>query len=121
VFVRWIPDASMHIYQSFGDPTLGVERLYVTSAISQRPFTNASGYSNPEIDELWHSAAHQGTNEERSPYFHRIQEILLEEVPTLHIAHNRRVDAANYDFHLDPLWELGFPTTGYQDVWKLGD
>ena len=57
VFTDWDFDATLQAYSTAGDPALGVERLYITSAIRKAPFVNASGYSNPAIDKLFAEGA----------------------------------------------------------------
>src|SRR4029453_4328747 len=44
-------DGARQGYTTYGDPALGIVRQFVSSTIGQ-PFGNASGYSNPEVDQL---------------------------------------------------------------------
>lgn len=70
-------------YNTTGDVALGVQRIYITSAIGPQPFTNASGYSNPEVDRLFAEGAAAHRPEDRAPAYFRVQEILAEEIPSL--------------------------------------
>jgi peptide/nickel transport system substrate-binding protein len=66
------------------DPTLGVQRLYWTkNIIKGAPWTNGSGYSNPELDQIMEAAAAEGDPEKRHSLVTRWQEIAQEDVPIL--------------------------------------
>jgi peptide/nickel transport system substrate-binding protein len=119
VFMDWNFDATLQSYGTSGDPAIGIARLYVSSSIVKRAFVNASGYSNPQIDQLFDQGGQQATNEQRAPFYYQIQEILAEDVPTLMIYDNLGVDVASSNFQLiDTLWSYGYPYYGWEDVWK---
>jgi peptide/nickel transport system substrate-binding protein len=66
------------------DPTLGVQRLYWTkNIIKGAPWTNGSGYSNPELDQIMEAAAAEGDPAKRRSLVARWQEIAQEDVPIL--------------------------------------
>lgn len=94
VFANRDFDASIQRYTTLGDPALGIQRIYVSSAITGRPFTNASGYSNPEVDALFAEGESYSDYERRAvPYF-EAQEIIAEDMPTLVINENPTQDLA---------------------------
>jgi peptide/nickel transport system substrate-binding protein len=65
-----------------GDPTLGVQRQYVTSNIKKGvPFTNLGRYSNPEIDALWAAFATELDPKKRADDAHQLQQKLVEDSP----------------------------------------
>lgn len=87
--------ATIQRYTTFGEVSIGVQRLYVSSAIGEQNFTNASGYSNPEVDELFASGASASGPDERAPFYHEVQEILAEDLPTLVLTENPSADLVN--------------------------
>ncbi len=65
-----------------GDPTLGVQRQYVTSNIKKGvPFTNLGRYSNPEIDALWAKFATEIDPKLRADDAHQLQKKLVDDSP----------------------------------------
>lgn len=79
-------DFQMYSHGSFNtaDPTIGVQRLYWSKAILKGvPFSNGSGYANPEMDKLWEQAQIEVNAEERKQVFAKIQEIGMRDLPYL--------------------------------------
>ncbi len=79
----WEYETSVNFVYQFGDPTLGVERTYVTSNIQRVTFTNTGGYSNPRVDELFARARSVPAAADRQAAFTDVQKILCEEVPQI--------------------------------------
>src|SRR5713226_1978667 len=52
----WDYETTINFVYQYGDPTLGVERTYVSTNIQKVTFTNTGGYANPEIDKLFTAA-----------------------------------------------------------------
>ncbi len=52
----WDYETSTNFLSQYGDPTLGVERSYVSTNIQKITFTNTGGYANPKVDELFATA-----------------------------------------------------------------
>lgn len=80
---NWEYETSVNFVYQFGDPTLGVERTYVTSNIQRVTFTNTGGYSNPRVDALFATARTVADAAARQAAFTDVQKILCEEVPQL--------------------------------------
>jgi peptide/nickel transport system substrate-binding protein len=80
---NWEYETSVNFVYQFGDPTLGVERTYVTSNIQKVTFTNTGGYSNPQVDELFLKARTGATVADRQAAFTDVQKILVNDVPQL--------------------------------------
>ena len=80
---NWDYETTSNVLYQYGDPTLGVERSYVTSNIQKILFTNTSGYSNPKVDELFAAARLGATVEARQKAFNEVQELLVEDMPLL--------------------------------------
>jgi peptide/nickel transport system substrate-binding protein len=79
----WDYETSVNFLSQYGDPTLGVERSYVSSNIKKVTFTNTGGYSNPKVDELFTTARESGDPAVRQKAFTEVQKILCEELPQI--------------------------------------
>lgn len=82
----WDYDTTINYVYQFGDPTLGVERTYVSSNIKKIVFTNTEGYSNPQIDALFAKARAAADPAVRQQAFYDIQKILIDDVPVAWLA-----------------------------------
>jgi peptide/nickel transport system substrate-binding protein len=79
----WDYETSVNFLSQYGDPTLGVERSYVSTNIKKVTFTNTGGYSNPKVDELFTTAREAGDPAVRQKAFTEVQKILCEELPQI--------------------------------------
>ncbi len=104
-------------YIGMGDPTLGVQRQYLTSNINPAiAFNNVSRYSNPEVDRLWASEAAELDPAKRAALFHQIQKQLVEDSPIIWIMEMDLVALENkrvHDLITSPLGVRG----GLYDAW----
>jgi peptide/nickel transport system substrate-binding protein len=81
------------------DPTVGVQRLYWSKNFKKGvPFSNGSGYANPEVDRLLEAAAVESDPEKRFEEFRDFQRIVARDIPDLNLIgldqvtiYNRRV------------------------------
>lgn len=80
---EWDYDLTINFVYQFGDPTIGVERTYVSSNIQKITFTNTMGYSNPKVDAAFATARRSNDPKERQAAFSEAQKILTEEVPVI--------------------------------------
>ena len=76
--------------ESYGlgpDPDIGVERLYNSHNIFNppQPYTNASGYVNPEIDKLFDEQRSMLDQAKRKEVYAQIQEQVWKDLPVLPI------------------------------------
>ncbi len=67
-------------YTSYGDPALGLARIWVTSSIGKL-YGNAGGYSNPEVDALFAQGEQTTGEEARGAIYRKLQGILAAELP----------------------------------------
>jgi peptide/nickel transport system substrate-binding protein len=81
VYKRWDFDLAFTHFENGPDPDIGVKRVYVSSNILPIPFSNAAGYQNPRIDELFDLAARTLERPTRARAYFEIQEILVRESP----------------------------------------
>ncbi|MFP5332600.1 MAG: ABC transporter substrate-binding protein [Acidimicrobiia bacterium] len=81
VFTNRDFDTNIVSYCNGTDPEIGVRRMYISTNIQPIPFSNASGYANPDVDRLFDEAAVTVDPDARSPIYREIQEILVAELP----------------------------------------
>jgi peptide/nickel transport system substrate-binding protein len=78
---NWEFDMTLNLPYQYGDPALGVERLYVSKNIVKgSPFANNQGYSNPKADELWAKAGSEMDPYKRKRFYGELQTILAQDV-----------------------------------------
>ena len=80
---NWEYETTINFVYQFGDPTLGVERTYVSTNIQRVTFTNTGGYANPQVDALFQQARNAAAAPDRQRAFSAVQRILCEEVPQI--------------------------------------
>jgi peptide/nickel transport system substrate-binding protein len=83
VYKNYDFDIHIHNYTTYGDPGIGVARVYVCDNIRPAPFANVSRYCNPKLDELFRQAASATTQAERAKYYYPAQEILMRDLPAI--------------------------------------
>ena len=79
----WDYDTTINYLYQYGDPTLGVERTYVSTNIQKTVFTNTGGYTNPEVDRLFAEARKSPLPADRQKAFNAVQELLVKEIPQI--------------------------------------
>ncbi|SAI74188.1 solute-binding transport protein (periplasmic) [Bordetella ansorpii] len=78
---NWDFDITTNFTYQYGDPALGVQRLYISSNIVKgSPFANVQGYSNPATDKLWTAAAAETDPAKRQQMYSELQKVLVDEV-----------------------------------------
>jgi len=80
---NWEYETTINFVYQFGDPTLGVERTYVSTNIQRVTFTNTGGYANPQVDALFQQARAAAAAADRARAFSEVQKILVEDVPQI--------------------------------------
>jgi peptide/nickel transport system substrate-binding protein len=84
VFTEYEFDISSSWASSFSDPQIGVQRLFWTKGINKgTPWTNASGYSNPEMDKVLEAAQREADPAKRAALYHETQRIAATDLPNL--------------------------------------
>jgi peptide/nickel transport system substrate-binding protein len=59
------------------------------------PFSNASGYSNPRVDEILETAAVEPNFEKRKALYFELQKIVYEDIPSIGFVHQDEVNVFN--------------------------
>jgi peptide/nickel transport system substrate-binding protein len=81
---NWDFDLAWNSYGLYGDPAIGLSRLFLSSNIRKGiPATNIQGYVNPEVDTLFAKAAAALEHAEAQSCYSRIQQILTQDVAML--------------------------------------
>ncbi|MEO6060376.1 MAG: ABC transporter substrate-binding protein, partial [Thermoflexales bacterium] len=75
-------DLTLQSFVSSGDPAIGYHRLYVTTT-NKVASTNATGYSNAKVDELFAKAATTPEQKDRAGLYVEAQKILAADMPSL--------------------------------------
>ncbi|WP_454690382.1 ABC transporter substrate-binding protein [Achromobacter aloeverae] len=74
-------DLTFSFTSQYGDPALGVSRLFLTrNIVKGSAFVNNEGYKNAEADALWDKAATSTSDAERAQAYAQVQKILVDEV-----------------------------------------
>jgi len=81
VFVKDDFDSAIISYCNGPDPEIGVRRMFHSSQIGSVPFTNASHFSNPEVDSLFDEAGREVDLTKRGQLYRQIQEIAVASLP----------------------------------------
>lgn len=79
----WDYDTTINFLYQFGDPTLGVERTYVSTNIQKSVFTNTGGYRNEQVDALFTRARTEADPAARQQAFTEVQRLLTTEIPQI--------------------------------------
>ncbi|MDO9712879.1 ABC transporter substrate-binding protein [Paracraurococcus lichenis] len=89
-------DMAINLYSAMFDPTVGLQRAYWSKNIKRGlPFSNGSGYANPEVDRLLEAAAVEPDPAKRYALFREFQEIVGREVPMVTLVTHDQVTIFN--------------------------
>jgi peptide/nickel transport system substrate-binding protein len=96
VYTDYDFDATLQNYSTSGDPALGISRTYTTEAIKQgQSFNNASGYSNPAVDEGFDRGRDGASVEDRKLQYFKVQELLAHDLPVLTIHQQAQIGVSS--------------------------
>jgi peptide/nickel transport system substrate-binding protein len=77
---------ALGMFANLYDPTLGVQRLYWSKNFRiGLPFSNASHYSNPQVDQLLEAAQTENDPQKRLQQFTQFQQIVEHDVPDINL------------------------------------
>lgn len=74
-------DTNIISYCNNTDPSIGVARMYLSTNIGNIPFSNAAGYVNERVDELFDAAASTADAVERAALYAEVQQVLTDDLP----------------------------------------
>ena len=77
-------DFTTNFLYALPDPTIGVQRIYWSKNIKKGvPFSNASGYNNPETDKLIEAIQVEHDRRKRKELIARFQQVAVDDLPVL--------------------------------------
>lgn len=107
-------DLTLQSFVSSGDPAIGYHRIYITTKPGTNN-TNATGYSNAKVDELFNKAAVTPDQKARAALYQEAQAILADEMPTLVLYDDDPVNFASKK--LKGLWTTIDTREKWEDIW----
>ena len=83
---NWEFDLTTDFLSNYPDPVIGLDRTYLSSNIKKGvAYSNVTGYANPEVDRLLAEAQSEQNVDKRKRQYHRVQEILVADLPIVWI------------------------------------
>lgn len=76
---QWNYQMTMNSTWNWSDPVVGVDRLFLSTNIKKRIWTNTEGYSNPKVDELLTKAAAENDQKRRKELYKQFQHIVTDQ------------------------------------------
>ena len=78
------------------DPTIGVQRVYWSrNIVKGAPFTNGSGYSNPQMDRILESAQVEADPQKRRKLWEEFQQLAMTDLPIIPLLRPEMVTVVN--------------------------
>jgi peptide/nickel transport system substrate-binding protein len=85
-------DFDLNIYSAsnIADPVIGIQRLFWSKAIQQGvPYSNGSGYANPEMDLLLEAAQIENDAPKRRALYAEMQRLAMSDLPNFALVYSR--------------------------------
>lgn len=85
-------DYDLNIFSSsnIADPVIGIQRFFWSKSIQQGvPYSNGSGYANPEMDKILEDAQVETDAQKRHDLYVRMQQRAMTDVPNFAIVYSR--------------------------------
>lgn len=84
IYTDWDYDFTSNFTHNYSDPTIGVQRAFISTNIRQgASFSNSMNYANPRVDELFNLTAAMPDGPERKALWDEVQQILREDLPVI--------------------------------------
>lgn len=118
VYGDWAFQMTSTFQHNYADPTIGVERSYLSTNIKPgAAFMNSMAYKNPRVDELFALAARELDPAKRKAQFDEVQQIIHDEMPVLYLMEMQYVHLWNK--RVNGLITNGISMySGWDGVWK---
>jgi len=116
----WDYEMNYNVIPDGSDPAIGFERLYTSKNIKKLYLANTMGYSNPEVDRLCDEARMEQNFEKRKKLYHRVQEILADELPTIAVTDHEQPTIYNKEFDGFPMDRYGIINPLDTVFWRKG-
>lgn len=96
IYSDWAFHMTSTFQHNYADPTIGVERSYLsTNIVRGAAFMNSMAYKNPRVDELFAKAARELDVVKRKAMFDEIQQIIHDEQPVIYLMEMQYVHVWN--------------------------
>lgn len=83
VFAQWEFDTAIQLISTGPDPSISTTTRFHTLQINRAPYTNAMGYSNPELDAIFDADAKEPDHAKRQAYWDKAQQVLMRDLPVI--------------------------------------
>jgi len=117
---KWEHDMSTSNIFGWGDPVIGIHRLFMSTNIKHQVWTNTAGYVNKEVDALLNAAAVESDMNKRKALYAEFQKIVAEEIPVYFTIEDAFHTASNAELMNTPTGIWGAMGTLDGVYWKNG-
>lgn len=83
---EWDYALTLNFVNQWGDPSIGIERGYLSTNIRKVALANTAGYVNPGVDALFRTARESADVATRRRAFAELQRLLVADMPALWLA-----------------------------------
>lgn len=118
VYIKRDFDLFLQSFTTGPDPFLGIQYQYISTNIRPVSITNAIGYRNPKVDELFVKAGEAPSRAERAELYKQIQAILAEDAAMVWIYENTGYSAYRADYRNLHAWSAE-SIYNYGDAWTV--
>jgi peptide/nickel transport system substrate-binding protein len=116
----WNHQLSMNAIFSYGDPVIGVHRLYLCDNIKNVVWTNTAGYCNPKADEIVAKAGQEMDLDKRKALYAQWQQMVVEDLPLVWTHEQPYFTIYHKNLKNVPLGIWGILSPFDQTYWKDG-
>ncbi len=117
---KWEHDMSTSNIFGWGDPVIGIHRLFMSTNIKHRVWTNTAGYVNKKVDSLLNAAAVENDMNKRKALYAEFQKTVAEEMPVYFTIEDGFHTAYNKELMDSPIGIFGAMGTLDGIYWKNG-
>ena len=118
---KWEHDLITNNIFMWGDPVIGIHRLYMSDNIKHQLWTNTAGYSNKQVDEILNKAGATKDLNQRQALYSDFLKIVMDELPLYFTIEDQTFGAYHQDLRDLPnehfIWAM-YPFDGV--YWKDG-
>jgi len=106
---KWQHDIATSNYFMWGDPVIGIHRLFMSTNIKNQVWTNTAGYVNKEVDSILNKAAVENDPRKRKALYVQFQKIVNDELPYIFTIEDAFLAAFHKDLLNTPIGIWGGP------------
>ncbi|MDB4264617.1 ABC transporter substrate-binding protein [bacterium] len=117
---NWDHDMTTNDNFGWGDPVIGIYRMYMSNNIKHVVWTNTSGYVNKEVDRILNAAAVENDINKRKALYVEFQKIVTEDIPVYHTVETAFHSAFNKELMDTPTGIYGAIGPMYKVYWENG-